>query len=152
MQRWFDNSSVRPPEPSRRLWSRDEEEMFLRRVGFSDAVAVGSARLVTMHTMLGSPRRIALAFSAEEVIYGDLDPLTDDQGDLMLPIISGDVDFQLALRVIDYLPGSRYLRLLEERPTGAGKELRWSLYRPDRPLLEELRAMFRWLEKRKKED
>lgn len=153
MEQLYDNASVRPSEPPRRLWDRGEQERFLRRVGFADAVALGTARLVTVHTMLGAPRRIAVAFSPREVLHGELEPLTDEQGELMLPIRAGDNDFQLALRVIDHLAGSRYLLLLKRRPApGGSHDLRWALYDPEPALLKEVHAMFRWLREHKDED
>ena len=151
MTRWYQNSSVRPPEPPRQLWERDDEDLLLKRVGFADVVAVGTARVVTLFTMLGSPKRLALAFRPEEVIYGEVDQLKDEQGDLLLPFGPDDLDFQLGLRVFGHLAGTRYLLLLKRQP-GEPVRLHWSLYRPDKKLVQEIRAMFRWLQKKKEED
>lgn len=152
MQRWYANTSVRPPEPPRAQWERVDEDLLLKRVGFADVIAVGTARDVTLFTMLGAPKRVALAFKPREVIYGTLDDLTDEQGELLLPLSPGDLDFQLALRVLDHIAGSRYILLLKRRPHAKGSPtLHWSLYKPDRQLLTEIRAMFDWLKKRGKD-
>ena len=104
----------------------------------------------SLFTMLGAPKRIALAFRPDEVLHGTVDNLTDEQGEMLLPLASGDLDFQLALRVFDHLPGSRYLLLLKRRPRqGSASELRWALYNPDRQLIAEIRAMFHWLKLKK---
>jgi len=152
MLRWYDNSSVRPGEPPRQLWEPPEVDLLLKRVGFADAVAVGRARAVTLFTMLNTPKQLAVVFHPEELIYGDLEQLTDDSGDLLLSLDPGDVDFQMALKTYDFLPGSRYLLLLKRQPTRDKKDfiLRWSLYNPQPRLVQEIRVMFRWLKEKKK--
>jgi len=150
MRQWYTNTSVRPPEPPRLQWERADEDMLLKRLGFADVVLVGTARVVTLFTMLDAPTRVALAFRPDEVLYGEVDDLTDEQGELLLPVTPSDLDFQLALRVLDHIAGRRYLLLLKRRPDSRRQpELRWSFYNPDRKLLEEIRAMFAWLKKKK---
>lgn len=152
MQRWYANTSVRPPEPPRAQWERVDEDLLLKRIGFADLVVVGTAREVTLFTMLGAPKRVAFAFTPREVLYGSLADLIDEQGDLLLPLSPNDLDFQLALRVLDHIAGSRYLMLLKRQPLAKGPPtLHWSLYKPDRRLLVEIRAMFDWLKKKKRD-
>jgi len=149
MREWYTNTSVRPPEPPRPQWERADEDLLLKRLGFADVVAVGTARVVTLFTMLDTPKRVAVAFLPEEVLFGDLANLIDKQGDLLLPVAPGDLDFQLALKVLDHIAGSRYVLLLKRKPGVQQPQLRWSLYAPDRKLLAEIRAMFAWLKKKK---
>lgn len=151
MDRWYPNQSVRPAQPPRHLWKHSDEDLFLRRIGFADVVALGSARVVTLYVAFNTPRQLALAFHPEETFYGSLEDDMDDDGELLLPLKPGDDDFQLAVKVIRHLPGSRYLLLLKKKPSKNEKEqpeLKWALYTPEKRLLVELRAMFKWLEKK----
>jgi hypothetical protein len=149
MGRYFANGSVRPPEPPRRLWERGDEDLFLHRMGLADVVAVGVARVVTVHSTFDTPKQVALAFQPREVLHGSLEEVVDDDGELLLPLGPDSEDFQLAVKVHPHLPGSRYVLMLKkqarkDRPTA----VHWALYRPDDQLLAEIRAMFKWLERR----
>ena len=73
MQVWFSNSSVRPTEPPRDLWTRKDEELFLRRIGFADIVAIGTVRVVTLFSSLGADQQVGLAFRPIEVLHGSLE-------------------------------------------------------------------------------
>lgn len=152
MQAWYGNGPVRPDQLPRLLWERPAEDLLQKRVGFADVVVIGTAHVVTLFTALDAPRQLALAFRPQEVIHGSLDDLTDQEGELLLTLDSGDDDFQMAVKTYDHLPGSRYLLLLKRKPTKNSKRplVRWSVYKPDKVLLREIRVMFRWLEQKKK--
>ncbi len=152
MQVWFANSSVSPPQPPRQLWTREDEELFLRRIGFADMVAIGTIRVVTLFSHFEQHNQISVAFRPSEVLYGELkDHLSKDK-ELYCRLGPADLDFQMALRVQEHLPGTKYVLLLKLKPDERGKKrppvLRWALYRPDKRLLTEIRAMYQWLDKK----
>ena len=152
MQSWYNNGSVRPDQPPRSLWERPDEDLLQKRIGFADLVVVGTAHVVTLFSALDAPRQLALAFRPQEVIHGSLDGLVDQEGELLLTIDSSDEDFQMAVKTFEHLPGSRYLLVLKRKPSKDSKkpQVRWSLYKPDKTLLREIRAMYHWLEQKKK--
>lgn len=152
MQVWFANSSVSPPEPPRQLWSREDEELFLRRIGFADVVAIGTIRVVTLFSRFEQHNQISVAFRPSEVLYGELKDHLSKAKELYCRLGPADLDFQMALRVQEHLPGTKYVLLLKLKPDERRKKqppvLRWSLYRPDKRLLAEIRGMYKWLEKK----
>jgi hypothetical protein len=150
MERWFSNNAVRPTEEPRHMWSREEEDLFQLRVGAADYVAVGTFRMVGVYSTFSSAKQIALALRLSEVIHGKLDELLDKDGEVMLQLTPSSEDFRLAVHLQRYLPGNRYLVFLKEQP-GPGDRpiLRWALYRDDKSLLAEVRAMYQWLEQEK---
>jgi hypothetical protein len=163
MSRWYDDTSVVPPEPDRRYWTRRDEDLLQRRMGYADVAALGRLRLVNLESAFSSPQRLALAFEPLEVFYDD-DLLEEQGGELVLVLKGGDTDFELAAMREAFLPGRRYLLLAKYKPlrvpgggTGwraslwrpdpaARKELHWVLYRPDPLLVQQVRTMYRWLE------
>jgi hypothetical protein len=147
MQTWYSNTSIRPDEPPRQLWTREEEELFLRRVGHADVVAIGSVRIVKLFSRLDTARRVSVAFRAQQVLHGTLKGLLDDEKQLILPINPGDLDFQMALKTQSHVVGSRYVLLLKLKPGKKQPVLRWAIYRPEQRLLTEIRTMFKWLKK-----
>lgn len=152
MQVWFANSSVSPPEPPRLLWTRKDEDLFRRRIGFADVVAIGTIRVMTLFSRFEQHKQISVAFRPSEVLYGELkDHLSSDK-ELFFRLGPADLDFQMALRVQEHLPGTKYVLLLKLKPDERRKKklpvLRWALYRPDKRLLAEIRTMYQWLDKK----
>ncbi|MCB9558238.1 MAG: hypothetical protein H6707_19130 [Deltaproteobacteria bacterium] len=166
MNRWFDNTSVQPSEPERRYWTRADEDMLLRRLGYADVAVVGSIRVVNAFYMFDSPRQVALAFSPQQVLYGSLKGAIDDDGELFLQLGRSGLDFHLAVTLRRHLPGRRYLLFIKFRPQSAGQRslgeisgwraslkrpgkqhptFSWVLYRPDKALLEQVQTMYGWL-------
>lgn len=150
MEGWFSNNSVRPTEEPRHMWGREDENLLQLRVGAADYVAVGTFRMVGVYTTFSSAKQIALGFRPGEVLHGKLEELLDKEGELMLQLTPASEDFRLAVHLQRYLPGNRYLVFLKEQP-GPGDRpiLRWALYRDDKVLLAEVRAMYQWLEQEK---
>lgn len=145
MSEVFDNSSVRPGEPPRRLWTRRDEDRLLRQLGYADAVALGTIRLVNKTSMRGR-RQLALAFKPTEVFHGAISRDLDSDGVLRLRLGPSSRDYHRAARVEHQLPGTRYLLFVKRKPGRRGKvRLRWAFYQPRRQLLAEVRARFRWL-------
>lgn len=148
MDSYFENTSVKPGEPPRRLWDTEDEELLLRRMGYADTVAVGTIRLVTNYERRGTSGQLALAFRPREVLYGSIDKDKDTDGELHLRLDPSAADYNLAKKIQSQLPGTHYLLFLKRRPQGDDKhDLRWAFYRPRRKLMAEVRARYRWLKK-----
>jgi len=148
MGSYFENTSVKPGEPPRRLWDSVDEELLLRRMGYADTVAVGTIRLVSKYEHRGRSGQLALAFRAREVLYGSLNEDQDTEGELTLRLDPSAADYSLARKVQSQLPGTHYLLFLKRRPRGGDKpDLRWAFYRPRRKLMAEVRSRYRWLKK-----
>jgi hypothetical protein len=154
MKSYYSNTSVRPAEPPRTQWEHQDEDLLQRRLGYADVVVVGTAEAVNLYANFNTPKQIGVTFKPKRILYGSLEGLTDEQGNLYLQLDPGDEDFQMALRTFKHLPGSRYLLLLKHPPEKDGRKqrpkLHWATYNPDDKLLSEIEAMFRWLEKKKK--
>jgi hypothetical protein len=149
MQNWFDTGSVDPDEPPRQLWDSQDEDTLLRRLGYADAVSVGTMRLVSQYEKHSQPSQLTLAFAPEEVLFGSLKAQLDTQRELALRLDRSSQDFELALRVQRQLPGTKYLVFFKQRPDRHGKRrLLWSLYKPSKRLLAEVRTRYHWLEQR----
>ena len=148
MASYFENTSVRPGEPPRRLWDTDDEDLLLRRMGYADAAAVGTVRLVSGYEHRGASGQIALAFRPREVLYGSLKPDRDTDGEIPLRLDPSAADYNLAKKIQKQLPGTHYLLFLKRRPKGEGShDLRWAFYRPRRKLMAEVRIRYRGLKK-----
>ena len=163
---WFNNSSVTPPEPDRRYWTRRDQEVLLRRLGYADVAAFGRVNLVNTMEAQGGARRIAVSFTPIKVLHGSFEGLLDAGDELLLPIGAGQLDFVYALSRTPRLPGQRYLLFVKRRPadrqTRARKGWRgslwypnenaerfnWALYGPDPVLLGEVEAIYRQHRKR----
>lgn len=146
MGNYFQNNSVRPAEPPRHLWDRRDEEMLLRRMGYSDTVALGTIRLVSHYTRRGHSNQLSLAFRARETLYGSLKQDLDQNNELHLRLGPTAGDYRYALSVQKQLPGTRYLLFIKRRPRKDGTHsLQWAFYRPRRKLLVEVRTRYRWL-------
>jgi len=165
MRRWFDNSTVGPNDESVDGWTRRDEELFLRRIGYADVAAIGTVRMVTTFSHHRSPRQVALAFRPRELLYGTLEGRLDAQGELALVLGEAMVGVRVARLLSEHLPGRRYLLFLKDKPVAPGPrhkvsgwraslwrpppvprpEHRWALYRPEPRLLRQVRAMYRWL-------
>jgi hypothetical protein len=130
----FSNQSVKPAEPPRGYWTRQDEEMLLRRMGFADIVAVGTLRVVSQCNRSGVPFQLTLAFRPEEQLFGEL-----EDEEVMLRLDASSDDFQRALAVQKDLVGTRYLMFFKRK---GSNELRWAFYRPTRSLLNEIRARY----------
>jgi len=141
----FSDSSLKPDEVPREKWSRDEEDQLLRQMGFADTVAVGTLRLVSQYAPRDTPRQLALAFRADEVLHGSLDKELDDARELTLRLDPSSREFRLALHLQQQLPGARFVLFLKHNARG---ELHWACYRPSAQLLVELRTRFAWLARR----
>jgi hypothetical protein len=146
---WFPNASIRPPEPERSLWNREEEDLFLRRVGFSDCVLVASVRVTGTYSFFGTPRQLNLWIKPEEIIYGKdrLKKAMDQEKEFLLQLVPSSSDFSLAIHFKRQLPGQRYIVLLKREPPTSDKSSQggiwhWALYHKDPRLLAELRAIF----------
>jgi hypothetical protein len=152
MQVWFANTSVSPAEPPRLLWTRKDEDLFRRRIGFADVVAIGTIRVVTLFSRFEQHNQISVAFRPSEILYGELKDHLTEEKELDCRLGPADLDFQMALRVQEHLPGTKYVLLLKLKPDERRKKqppvLRWALYRPDKRLLTEIRAMYQWLDKK----
>jgi len=161
----FNNTSVQPPEPDRLYWSRKEDETFLRRMGHADVTAVGTIRRISTFTAFSNPKRVALAFRPTEVLHGEMDKIVDAAGEIAVELDEGQLDFHLALNIASTIPGRSYLLFLKEKPHPGQKKISgwegsitqptklpakyfWALYRPDKKLLSEVRAMYAWLKRR----
>lgn len=162
MTRWFDNASVTPTEPDPRDWSRSEWDRLLRRMGFADIAALGTMEVVTTVAELTSARQVSLVFRPLEVLHGSLAGLADEEGDVVLTLGPGALDFNNALAAAERVAGRRFLLFLKERPRRglrppAGwegslwqqpvvkKRYAWALYRPETLLLSRVRTMYAWL-------
>jgi hypothetical protein len=150
MQDWFSNTSV-PLEPPRPLWTREDEALFQRRIGYADVASVGTIRVVNLSSVHDADRQVSLAFRPVEMLYGSLADKLDDEKQIHLTLGPSDTDFQRALAAQQHLPGSRYLILLKWKPEKDNEQAqtRWALYRADKQLLAEARAMYNWLEKKR---
>jgi hypothetical protein len=140
MVKVFSNQSVKPAEPPRDYWTRQDEEMLLRRMGFADIVAVGTLRVVSQCNRSGVPFQLTLAFRPEEQLFGKL-----EEGEVMLKLDATSDDFQRALGVQKDLVGTRYLMFFKRK---SEKELRWAFYRPTARLLDEIRTRYASLARR----
>ncbi len=148
MESYFENTSVRPGEPPRRLWEHADEELLLRRMGYADAVAVGTIKLVNGVERRGSSGQLALAFRPREVLYGTLSKDRDDDGQLRLRLDPTAADYRLAKKIQAQLPGTHYLLFLKRRHRSDGTHgLRWAFYRPRRKLMSEVRARYLMLKR-----
>ena len=148
MASYVENTSVRPGEPPRRLWENADEELLLRRMGYADAVAVGTIKLVSGVERRGSSGQLALAFRPREVLYGSLEADRDTGGQLRLRLDPSAADYRLAKRIQAQLPGTHYLLFLKRQPRRDGtNHLRWAFYRPRRKLMSEVRSRYRMLKR-----
>lgn len=170
MERWFSSSAARPTDPPYARWTRQDHDLFLRRIGHADVAAVGTIRLVTTYSMYGATKQVGLLFRPQKVLHGSLEDDLDEQEELPLRLSDSAPDFRLALLLRDHLPGKRYLIFLKEKPsdedsgpqrTGWRASLwrppppppaayRWALYRPEPALLARVREMYHWLDNKKK--
>jgi len=168
MPHWFTNAAAQPTDPPFAYWTRDERELFLRRIGYADAAAIGIVRAVSSCGHKGDPTRITLAFEPGHVLHGSLKESLNEEGDLLLTLEDEDLDFRRAVKVGSYLPGRRFLVFFKERPakkktnakaSGWKASLwrpppkpkpvyRWSLYRPEPALITHVQALYRLLKKR----
>jgi hypothetical protein len=150
MQDWFSNTSV-PLEPPRALWTREDEVLFQRRIGYADVASVGTIRVVNLSSVHDSDQQVSLAFRPVEMLYGSLADQLDDDKQIYLTLGPSDEDFQRALSAQRHLPGTRYLILVKWKPAKGDERVqtRWALYRADKQLLAEARAMYSWLKKKR---
>jgi hypothetical protein len=148
MASWYPDASVRPAAPRRLDWSRAEEELLLYRLGSADCTLVGKIRRVSTSQQFDRPQEMLLLVHPEEVLHGRLKQVLDQEGELVLRVAASNADFRLALTEEPFLPGTRYLVFLK-RPEPAANGWRWALYRPERRLLEEVRAAYHRLRNRK---
>ncbi len=143
----YSNTSVLPSDPPRHLWTRADEELLQRRLGFADCVAIGRTKIVTTYSTFSSPKQLGLSFRPSEIIHGSLEGLLDGDGDLILQLTPASTDdFQLAIKVQRTLAGTRYLVFLKQQPQpGRGPVWHWALYRDDPELIREVRASYELL-------
>jgi hypothetical protein len=152
MERLFPNSSVRPNEPPRRLWTRQEEDLFQLRVGSADYVARGTFRLISIYSTFNSPKQLAVGFRPQNLIYGDLNEYLDKDGELMLQLTPASEEFRLAVQLQKSLPGNRFIVLLKEKEGSDGQRvLRWATYNEDPEVIAEIRTMYTWLKRYKRQ-
>lgn len=142
MEAWFNQGSLDGAELPRGHWSREEEELLQRRMGFAEVVAVGTLRRVTQVARSESPRELALVFRPSEVIFGSLEGQLDEEGAMPLRLDPSSAAFHAALSVESRLAGSRHLLFLRRGPGGV---FHWACYRPTPSLVAEVRARYRWL-------
>ena len=166
LRRVFDNTSVQPPEPERKYWTRNDEDMFLKRIGHADYAAIGTVHVVNVYSSFSNPKRVALIFTPREVLHGKTDDFSTDERTIRLPIGEGELDFQVALNVEGRLAGRSYLLFIKQKPSRDRVEppagwqgslwqppkrlvdFVFALYAPDKSLLRQARAMYRWLKKK----
>lgn len=167
---WFGNAAAQPTDPPRKHWSRAEEDLFLKRLGYADLTVLGEVRSVGTFTKYEDPKQVTLTFVPLHTFYGDLDKRLNERGELVLKLANVALDFRRAVQVQRFLPGKRYVLLLKEkpvelqnRPEGGGWQAslwrpppkpkptyRWALYRPERSLLLQIRDLYRLLRNKKK--
>ena len=143
---FFTNQSVRVQDPPRTHWSRQDEELLLRRMGYADMVAVGTLRLVTQCNRSEVARQLTLAFHPQEELFGALEEQLDGAGEVLIQLDPSSEDFNRALNVQQEMVGTRYLVFFKREPR-SGK-LHWAFYSPSDRLLTEVRARYRWLSKK----
>jgi len=167
MPHWFTNAATQPTDPPFTYWTRDERELFLRRIGYADVAAIGIVRAVSSCAHKGNPTKITLAFEPKRMLHGSLDKSLNEEGDLLLTLDEEDLDFRRAVKLGSYLPGRRFLVFFKKQPAkknhakGSGWKAslwrpppkpkptyRWSLYRPEPALIAHVQALYRLLKKR----
>jgi hypothetical protein len=167
---WFGNAAAQPTDPPRKHWTKKEEDLFLKRLGYADLVVLGEVRSVGTFTKYEDPRQVTLTFLPLHTFYGDLETRVDERGELVLKLANVALDFRRAVQVQRFLPGKRYILVLKEKPTTErGKPkgsdwkaslwrpppkpkpiYRWALYRPERALLRQIRDLYQLLKRKKK--
>ncbi len=167
---WFGNAAAQPNDPPRKHWTRSEEDLFLKRLGYADLTVLGEVRMVGTFTKYEKPKQVTLTFVPLHTFYGDLEERVDERGELVLKLANVALDFRRAVQVQHFLPGKRYVLLLKEKPAdpdgdkpGRGWQAslwrpppkakpiyRWALYRPERALLRQIRDLYELLGKKKK--
>jgi len=150
MALYFSNSSVRPSDPPRHLWTQADEELLLRRLGHAECVAIGSTKVVSEYSDLSSAKQLTMAFHPQEIVHGSLEGSLDKDGDLMLQLTPSIEDFRLAVQVQRELPGTRYIAFLKRKPAPDGPVWHWALYAHDPALVTEIRAAYQLLEQQQK--
>ncbi|MCK5795924.1 MAG: hypothetical protein KAI47_01990 [Deltaproteobacteria bacterium] len=167
---WFGNAAAQPTDPPHKHWTRTEEDLFLKRVGYADLALVGVVTSVGTFSRYEDPRQVTLTFKPTYVFHGDVEKRQDPRGELVLKLGDVALDFRRALQVQSFLRGKRYLLLLKEKPrisshqrakTGWKASLwrpppkpkpiyRWALYRPEPKLLKQVRNLYLLLKQKKK--
>lgn len=167
MARWF-GERVRTLRWPRSYFSREEEVLLLKRIGYADVAAVGKIHAVSRARRFGLTLQVTVEFAPDELLHGRLDGELDDQGLLPLRISAKSPDFVFVQQASSDLPGRRLLLLLKRKPHRASSrrpptgwraslwfprpvskpDYVWYFYRPDHELVENLRTLYRDLHRR----
>ncbi len=136
VRKWFDNSVHQPPLAARSRWTAGEHEELLRRVGLADVVAVGTISLVTDTRFHQQQRGQTVAFSPKEVLHGKL-----EQGSAV------HLSLARAMPEMSAATQERFMIFIK-RYGDDGPAFRWVLYRSSDALVDQVRAMYRWLSRK----
>lgn len=139
MQGLFSSDPDNPTSHPRRLWSKKEEERFLKQMGYADAAALGTVKVVSQCDRYGQ-RQVTLELHVKEVLHGDLGDELEEGQKLSIRI---DADsHRSTVQTARSTPGSQFLVFLKRKPQGDQTRLSFDFYRPNPRLMTEVRSMY----------
>lgn len=143
MKAWFTNDSLRVDADRQETWTRADEEVLLRQLGYADVVAVGSIHSIQQASHYGAARQLSLAFRPAEVLHGSLEGDLDRDRLLVVHVAPSGEAIKAARALPTRPDRARYLLLLKRRPLpGGGHQLRWAIYQPSATLLAHVKSLF----------
>jgi hypothetical protein len=144
MGNWFTNDALSADDPPRAFWTRKDEEQLLRRMGYADAAALGTLRLVSQYSPSDDlPGSLSLAFRPDETLFGTLGTELDSEGELTLSLDPSSTEFRHAVKMQHNLTGARYLLFLKRGSDNGA--LYWACYRATPRLLDDVRTRYLWV-------
>ena len=167
MRRWFADAAAQPSDPPFMHWAHEEEELFLRRIGYADAAVIGQVVSVGSYHHHREAKQVSFSLRPLKLLYGTIERELDENGELLLRLDHQDLDFQRALAIQRFLPGQRFLAFLKAKPLPADQEpagwqaslwrpparplrvFHWALYRPEPALLAYTGRLYRLLDKKR---
>lgn len=147
MGNWFTNDALSADDPPRAFWTRKDEEQLLRRMGYADAAALGTLRLVSQYSPSDDlPGSLSIAFRPDETLFGTLQTELDSEGELTLWLDPSSSEFRHAVKMRHNLTGARYLLFLKRGTENSA--LYWACYRATPRLVDDVRTRYSWVNRR----
>ena len=142
MEDLFSGSPGNPTSHPRHLWSAQDEDRLLRQMGYADAAALGTIRVLTQCDRYGK-QLVAVEFQVREVLHGTLAGALEQGQKLNLRLDSRSPALRSTVQTARKIPGTQFLVFFKQRPDSNGKlRLFHDFYRPSPRLLAEVKSIY----------